>query len=1481
MPLNVGYFSIRQPRVSPINALTTLAPSSAGTFSLKDGFDVSYTGSATSCLLYVTGKEVMTLCNEDYLHPDNINIPIIGRTIEELSNEINDQTNYTSILITTDLDDLAFLEGVSSVDLTSSSQQIDYNTEKEYLIDVDTPGDLGTATIATKTEDFSYAGELSRWITDEGFIYDAKDVPTDLSGVAVVGTDGVVIDFEETVYEDTFDLSNEVIFEDVELVRALTVPVASTIFQAAPILIEGTLEVKINQSVGTENEDYLVDYGVKPEIKATTQSPYTFTASDNILEVRWNSESIQTFTLPIGTFTTDEVTEVINLTASNFTAVELKDEFGNSTLILKGDRGTQYHQLRIEQGSVNSVFGFTDFLSKKGSSVGQLRFMSFVPNEDLTPTEKTDNFITSAIFTATGNPFLGVDTENFKLLEDSVELINKEDFLVQGNGYVNLIDIIKEESLVEETLKIDTELFPPDYTISANGVILVEGVDFDINRQGGWITLTESAFPGHVFKATYTNRVIGIIDDEVILGGPAQLKSSETGAFNITSTSDTFKVHINNDSAQIFNFTLGLGLSTNEVVSTINLTATGFSASNDDEAIILKTTESGPNHTIKIGDGNANSEFGFSENQSSAGFGAEGGERALEVLSPPIDRTGFTAPIEGDTIIIKNNDVTDRYKRDTVIKLVNDYYQIENSLVEERANLISSTPAPYLILSDSNDVFKFSIDGEPEVTLTFTEGTKIGVSTIVSEINQARPSTARVILINGQEKIQLLGETLVVIGNGTANRTIGFDDGDEDSNSPDTYIKIVGLFRTTYVSPDIYTTVNEINFVEEEAVRLEVPQNSTEMKLVGDLTARYRLNTFVRLGGLYYYRVTASTFENGITTITLHNRTDLPILEDTSIGHTLLAIYEEGDVNIVTKSLPLTTEPFALRKNEILLQEDVDYSILGTGDIQLVVGLEFGDEFLFNYVGRRYIDAGTPLISNYAYFDFLREGTNLQISLEGINPDNFYINVLHGSTILARTIKELVEKTQNNINPSSSGFPTGAIPNIENDESGSSSFNWEIGNIDDKIKASQGIFDFYGERLQYFEDEKLAINGWIVGAEDGRVTAADIETSATNPAPTRLFPEPDARPIEEQSEPLRVPALDGLNQNDLGSSSLGTASSHLIVDLNNEKVNLNTEKTKLNTLKTLSTSSSSISSAGTFSFTASESLSFYMEIENPSGVIQQANVTVSFPLGWDIAPPPDIEVQVANQINSTVNGTFGAAVNPASSGVGTVSLGTSSGSMSKCILITADAPSILFGLDSEASLRSRKLLYTSGSTYSILVPGSDSVHLDIDAHEVDRATEDSLHSNQIANLNGQLIEWLPPYDDAFPKAQAERTKANTAVSESNTESTDSLAFQNSKFGTGIFNSIDSNITIDARISDIDARIVEIDRRISEVTTRVTEIDASLNTEGLYDPRYSWVILLGDKTVGYYAEKGRLIIFEDKRLREAQNNLDALSSLDNL
>jgi hypothetical protein len=480
--------------------------------------------------------------------------------------------------------------------------------------------------------------------------------------------------------------------------------------------------------------------------------------------------------------------------------------------------------------------------------------------------------------------------------------------------------------------------------------------------------------------------------------------------------------------------------------------------------------------------------------------------------------------------------------------------------------------------------------------------------------------------------------------------------------------------------------------------------------------------------------------------------------------------------------------------------------------------------------------------------------------------------------------EEAKSKIQQTSNSSSSGFPSGKIPVTTNAESGNGSYEYDLGALDDNITLTQIWYDYFDIRITYFEEEKRLLKGFKIGAESGRLTQSQIEDSANNP-PTRLFPLPDPRPEEERSEPTKLPCLFDYNQNDLGSDSQGWYTEHIVKVANDELTLANAEKTKLNQLLSKSITAGSTASTGGFDIVGTEQMHLYVE-RNSGGSLIQTNYIITFSEKFDSGtggggpldtyPISTHRPNTAAEIRDAINSQTGLGI--ASSSGGTVYLNANTSI--PCVYVVIDAPSVGFGNDSDASVRSRSPWWTGGYTYSILVPGNYSVHLDITNQNSSRLDNNNKHTEQIQNLNGIMEEWLPPLDAAFNPAKTERNNAQVWISDASVYTTDSNTFDNLKSipNGQIFSSIDDPSVINTRISEIDLRIAAINSRINTINTRYSAVDATLVSESLFDQRYSWLTILTHRDNGYYADRKRTIDTHNKNIREAENSSAALSSM---
>lgn len=1477
MPINTGYFIIRKPRVSPINANSTLPPTSEGNYIMTPCMTITYVGVVSSANLTITGAQILTLINEEPSHEDNLTISYSGMSLSELSALISKNNNYQVTVFSGFEEYLCLLKGITQVNILNNTCVLYCGTEDEYLIDVYKEGVLGNSSISWKLNDFSYSNQTSRWMLNSGKIYDIQNLDIPISGSTYL-SNGAYIKFFNTTFSNALDVNRYTSYTDITLAESLISLTSEISFPASPILMNSSIDVKVNNTSLVYNEGYLLTYGTSAEIRSSYPQNYNITSSTNILKIRHNSDPIQTFILPTGLNTALDLVNTINATASNFIAYVYEDSNTSyKYLSLIENKGTEYNQLRIEDGSANSIFGFTNLMSAKGDGSGKIKFLSKIENEDHTPeeNESLSSFIVDIVANTTTHPFIGVNTDNFKVFKNNLELIKDEDFFVTEQGSVDLISIKTKENLVGGILKLDNNLFTKDYFVYDNDTLLTESTDYNINTEAGWISLTTSAFPKHVYSATYTNKNLGFIEKEVILGNSASITGTLASPYSLPSTERELILSVNNTEDQSILIPYGSAVTLDLIVTSINESCTGIIASDYNNYLRLTTIKSGLDSSITIKNGSANTYLGLTNNQSSSGTGAVGGEQALSIASPPMVITGFVVPSGGNTLIIKNNDVTDRYFNKTIIKINNDFYQVNKVTVDSQPNLINTLTGPYTILTGTNDVFSFTIDSGDENTVTFTSGSNITIYDIVAEINNVKNDCCEVIILNGLEKIKIKGNTKIAIGYGTANRTLGFDPGKEDTVTKDTILEINTIFKNTYLNPKIYTTSNAIDFYLEENIKEEIPQNSNQIIIYGDVTDKYTSNILLKLDNKYFHKVNSSQYTNEKTIITLMSKIEIPIYSDTILEYTNNPIFEEGDTKLKTDLMPILTESFILYENDLELKQDTDYTISSSGDITLTSGITQGKTYSLSYIGKDFITSNTNLKITYTYFDFLKEKSNIKVSFEVDNPDNFYMNTLYGETLMS-SFKSKLKKRNNQIaNASSSGFPTGEISQISNNDNGSSSYYYDLGDVQDNLDLAYLWYSFFHNRILYFEEEKRILTGYIIGAENGYLTKAQIEDSVNIP-PTRLFPLSDSRADTEKSNPLKLPALFGLNQNDSGDNSLGIESTYALSTIDNEINQIDLEINHLNSLLAINVFQNNIQASGDLTPTSTETLIVYAETENPTGtLIQQNLIEITFePKISGLAgetTDPYTPSEIASKINNAVSGNFASGTTITASKV-------SPTDTRRCFYIIQDAPSLNFGTGSCAAIRSRHILWTAGHQGpSSIVPGNTSVHIDINTETTYRNTSITQHQYQITQLIGQMEEWLSPYLNPFTLAKTEKSNSNTWIENTTNFNNDSISFQNTK-EINIFNALDYDSTLTTRIANLTARKNLLLSRKSEITTRINQIGTTLTNEDIYNIRYAWLTLLTNRESGYYMSKKRIIDQEVKKQAESVNNTNVLNSI---
>lgn len=278
MPYNLTQFFIRQPRVSSVNDAMTLPPYTQGTVALLNAFTVIYTGSGSTCTMHLTAQKLTTLVNQDRNHADNLTISMAGKTIQELVTAINSNPSYTAVLQGTG-SDRAMVVGVTNQSITSV-YQVQYGKKGEYLVEADTTGKLGSASVQWTKNLFSYSSADFQWSLNSGVTPNQTGVPVPLSGITTVDS-GAEIVFVANPDNAAFDLASSKTKTNEFLVRNAGAGIQFVNMSVLPRILAGTLQIVINDAPAVEDVDYSISLtdnrvnflkGVSGEVHPITES---------------------------------------------------------------------------------------------------------------------------------------------------------------------------------------------------------------------------------------------------------------------------------------------------------------------------------------------------------------------------------------------------------------------------------------------------------------------------------------------------------------------------------------------------------------------------------------------------------------------------------------------------------------------------------------------------------------------------------------------------------------------------------------------------------------------------------------------------------------------------------------------------------------------------------------------------------------------------------------------------------------------------------------------------------------------------------------------------------------------------------------------------------------------------------------------------------------------------------------------------------
>ena len=88
------------------------------------------------------------------------------------------------------------------------------------------------------------------------------------------------------------------------------------------------------------------------------------------------------------------------------------------------------------------------------------------------------------------------------------------------------------------------------------------------------------------------------------------------------------------------------------------------------------------------------------------------------------------------------------------------------------------------------------------------------------------------------------------------------------------------------MNPTLATSVDPVTFIDETSSWDEAPQNSSELKITGNVTEKYSNGVLIRIDEEFFYSVRGSSYENGKTTVFLTTKTTSALYSFSSIVST-------------------------------------------------------------------------------------------------------------------------------------------------------------------------------------------------------------------------------------------------------------------------------------------------------------------------------------------------------------------------------------------------------------------------------------------------------------------------------------------------------------------------------------------------------------------------------------------------------------------
>ena len=197
------------------------------------------------------------------------------------------------------------------------------------------------------------------------------------------------------------------------------------------------------------------------------------------------------------------------------------------------------------------------------------------------------------------------------------------------------------------------------------------------------------------------------------------------------------------------------------------------------------------------------------------------------------------------------------------------------------------------------------------------------------------------------------------------------------------------------------------------------------------------------------------------------------------------------------------------------------FSVSEVGNVILENGLQNGDKYTFDYLGRQFL-GDNQVEYSLRYFVNLPEKSKVAASFQYINLDQFYIQVLSQKDFLEKVTIPRME--QESLQLSGSVGQGGTLPNDDgatNDDAGLTGDEYARRDAEIECNVFKNVYDFFQGRLENYGIELEAAIGYSLFNNDG--TFSDAEQNGAAKAVSRVFPTADYTSLE----PMRVNPLTG------------------------------------------------------------------------------------------------------------------------------------------------------------------------------------------------------------------------------------------------------------------------------------------------------------------------------------------------------------------